>query len=58
MTAETLLASDFATLPDLIRAHAKERGNKLALVSEAGSMDYAALHVMKYRVASALQRDG
>ena len=58
MTAETLLASDFATLPDLIRAHAKERGNKLALVSEAGSMDYAALDVMMDRVASALQRDG
>jgi len=30
MSAEALLASDFATLPDIIRAHASERGGKTA----------------------------
>lgn len=58
MTADTLLASDFATLPALIRAHAAERGDKLALVSGAGSMTYAALDAMMDQVAAALQRDG
>ena len=31
MTAEAMLASDFATLPELIRAHSAERGQKAAL---------------------------
>ena len=30
-----MLASDFATLPDLIRAHARERGTKEALAAIA-----------------------
>ncbi len=58
MTADTLLASDFATLPALIRAHAAERGDKLALVSGAGSMSYTALDAMMDQVAAALKRDG
>ena len=58
MTAETMLASAFATLPDLIRAHAAERGAKTALVDGAGSLDYATLDAVMDRVAAALQRDG
>ncbi|OYY70586.1 class I adenylate-forming enzyme family protein [Sphingomonas sp. 28-63-12] len=57
MTAEMLLASDFATLPALIRAHAAERGGKLALVSATATMDYATLDNAMDSVAAALQRD-
>lgn len=58
MTAEEMLASEFATLPDLIRAHAAERGAKVAIADDAGSIDYATLDRMMDRVAAALQRDG
>ena len=58
MSADSLLASDFATLPDLIRAHAAERGDKPALASDEGTMTFAALDTMMDRVAAALQRDG
>lgn len=57
MTAEAMLASAFATLPALIRAHAAERGAKHALVSGDGTMDYATLDRMMDRIAAALQRD-
>ncbi len=58
MTAEAMLASAFATLPALIRAHAAERGAKQALVSGDGTMDYTMLDRMMDRIATALQRDG
>ncbi|WP_277970335.1 class I adenylate-forming enzyme family protein [Sphingomonas echinoides] len=58
MTAAALLASDFATLPDLIRAHAQERGDKVALAEAGGEIDYAALDALMDRIAAALQRDG
>jgi acyl-CoA synthetase (AMP-forming)/AMP-acid ligase II len=58
MTAADLLATGFATLPDLIRAHATEQGGKTALAALEGSIDYAALDALMDRVAAALQRDG
>ncbi|GAA0330095.1 class I adenylate-forming enzyme family protein [Sphingomonas oligophenolica] len=58
MIAADLLASDFATLPDLIRAHAAERGGKIALASDAGALDYAGLDRLMDRIAAALHRDG
>jgi len=58
MSAEALLTSDFATLPDIIRAHARERGGKTAVADLAASYSYAELDVMMDRVAAALQRDG
>jgi len=58
MTATDLLASDFATLPDLIRAHAAERADKPALIAEDRAITYAALDRLVDRVAAALQRDG
>ena len=58
MTAQELLASDFATLPDIIREHAKERGSKTAVADADGSYTYAELDAMMDRVAAALQRDG
>lgn len=58
MTAAELLARDFATLPDLIRAHAAEQGAKISLVPDERAIDYAALDALIDRVAAALQRDG
>ncbi|MEN2785528.1 class I adenylate-forming enzyme family protein [Sphingomonas qilianensis] len=57
-TAAALLASDFATLPDLIRAHATTQPDKVALAEAGGELDYAALDALIDRVAAALQRDG
>ncbi|MDB5703902.1 MAG: 4-coumarate--CoA ligase [Sphingomonas bacterium] len=58
MTAADMLATDFATLADLIRAHATERGGKAALASQAGTIDYAMLDALMDRIAAALQREG
>lgn len=57
-TAAELLASDFATLPDLIAAHARDQGEKAALIHDGAFLDYAALDSAMDRVAAALQRDG
>ncbi|MDE0877334.1 MAG: class I adenylate-forming enzyme family protein [Sphingomonas bacterium] len=57
-TAETMLASEFATLPDLIAAHARDRAGRVAVADEAGSLDYAMLDDRMNRVAAALQRGG
>ncbi|MGJ3648893.1 class I adenylate-forming enzyme family protein [Sphingomonas sp. GlSt437] len=58
MLAEALLVSDFATLPDLLRAHARERPDRIALADATGSLTYAALDETIDRVATSLQRDG
>ncbi|KQM65141.1 4-coumarate--CoA ligase [Sphingomonas sp. Leaf17] len=58
MTAPEMLATAFATLPDLIRAHAAERPTRPAIVDDAGGIDYAALDRRMDRIATALQRDG
>jgi acyl-CoA synthetase (AMP-forming)/AMP-acid ligase II len=55
--AATMLAGDFATLPDLIRAHARSQGDKIALAEAGGELDYAGLDALMDRVAAALQRD-
>ena len=57
-TAADMLATGFATLPDLIRAHARERGDRTAVADTQGSIDYRTLDAMMDRVAAALQRDG
>ncbi|MDV3456430.1 class I adenylate-forming enzyme family protein [Sphingomonas sp. HF-S4] len=57
-TAAALLAGDFATLPDLIRAHARERGAKPAIHFGEQSITYAELDRTMNRIAFALQRDG
>ena len=56
--ATDMLERDFGLLPDLIAAHARERGGKTALADDAGAIDYATLDRMMDRVAAALQRDG
>ncbi|HVJ00560.1 MAG TPA: class I adenylate-forming enzyme family protein [Sphingomonas sp.] len=58
MTAEAMLASDFAALSDLLRAHAKERPAKPALICGDTTLDYAELNRRIDRIAAALQRDG
>ncbi|ATY34411.1 4-coumarate--CoA ligase [Sphingomonas psychrotolerans] len=56
MTADEMLASDFATLPDLIRAHARDRGAKPAIVFGARMVDYAELDRAMDRIAFSLQQ--
>ncbi|SFP61090.1 class I adenylate-forming enzyme family protein [Sphingomonas rubra] len=58
MTAADLLAGDFATLPDLLAAHARERPDKVALADERGTLSYAALDRLAARIAASLQREG
>ena len=53
-----MLASDFATLSDLLRVHAIERGDRVALVEVGGELSYTALDALVDRVAAALQRGG
>ena len=52
-----MLTTGFATLPDLIHAHALERGDRTAVSDAQGSTDYRTLDRMMDRVAAALQRD-
>jgi acyl-CoA synthetase (AMP-forming)/AMP-acid ligase II len=58
VSAEGLLASDFATLPEVIRAHAIERPDQTALVEGDKTLTYGALAARMDRIAFALQRDG
>ncbi len=58
MSAEALLASDFAALPDLIRAHAADRPGHVALIEGDAQLDTAGLAALMDRIAFALQRDG
>lgn len=58
LTAEAMLASDFATLSDLIRTHAAAQGSKTAIVEGARSIVYAALDATMDRIAAALQQHG
>ncbi|MEO5938494.1 MAG: class I adenylate-forming enzyme family protein [Sphingomonas sp.] len=58
MNAADLLTSDFATLPDILRAHARDRGDKIAVANAGATLTYAALDALMDRIATALQRDG
>jgi long-chain acyl-CoA synthetase len=58
VSVEALLASNFATLPDLIRAHAVERPDHPALVESDATLTYRGLAALMDRIAFALQRDG
>ena len=57
-TIADLLARDFGTLPDLIRANAARQPDKLAIADDDGHISYAELDRLMDRVAVALQRDG
>ncbi|RYY26537.1 MAG: 4-coumarate--CoA ligase [Sphingomonadales bacterium] len=58
MRADEMLASGFATLSDLIRAHAREKPDQPAIIFEDRTLDYAALDALTDRFAASLQRDG
>ncbi len=52
------LSRDYGTVTDLIRAHATERPQRIALIEGERQLDFAALDVLMDRIAAALQRDG
>jgi acyl-CoA synthetase (AMP-forming)/AMP-acid ligase II len=56
--AATLLAGAFATLPDLLAAHAAARAGKVAVADDATQLTYAELDRLTARIAAGLQRDG
>ncbi len=57
-TATEILAQPFGTIPALISAHARERGDKLAVVHGDDALTYAQLDTRMDAIAAALQRDG
>lgn len=58
LAIEELLARDFGTIPDLIRAHASFRPHHPAFIQDGVTLDYQALDRRMDQVAAALQRDG
>jgi long-chain acyl-CoA synthetase len=52
------LSRDYGTVADLIRAHAAERPQRIALIEGERQLDFAALDALMDRIAAALQRDG
>ncbi|WP_343521196.1 class I adenylate-forming enzyme family protein [Sphingomonas sp.] len=57
-TAADILTHPFGTLPELIAAHARERGDKTAIVHGEASLTYAELDVRMNEIAAMIQRDG
>jgi acyl-CoA synthetase (AMP-forming)/AMP-acid ligase II len=58
MRTEEMLAGEFATVSDLIRGHAAERPDKVAMIHEDRAISYAELDPLLDRLATALQREG
>ncbi|RHW16279.1 4-coumarate--CoA ligase [Sphingomonas gilva] len=57
-TAREILEGAFGTIPSLIRLHAVERPDAVALAMDGASMTYRRLNREMDRVAAGLQRDG
>lgn len=57
-SSETLLASDFATLPALVKAFAQERPDHPAVADPDGRMSWKQLDNLADRIAARLQQDG
>ena len=55
---DDLMAQSFATMPDLIRAHAASRPDHLAVIDGDRMVTFAELDALIDRAAAALQRDG
>lgn len=55
---QTLLQSDFATLPDLVRAHAASRPQAIAVADPDVRYSWAELDALCDRIAARLQREG
>jgi len=58
MTAVRLIDQPFGSYSELIRAHARERPNHLALIEGERKVSFATLDAMLDRVAATLQRQG
>jgi acyl-CoA synthetase (AMP-forming)/AMP-acid ligase II len=58
MTSTDLLAGDFATLSDLIHAHAAERPDACAAADSGHRLTWAELDALMDRIAARLQQDG
>ena len=58
LSAARLLGRPFGSYSDLIRAHARERPDRIALVEDDRRVSFAALDAMMDRIAASLQRDG
>jgi acyl-CoA synthetase (AMP-forming)/AMP-acid ligase II len=58
MRFEALLEQPFATIPDLIACHARERPTHPALIQGDRQLDFAGLDGCMDRIAAALQRSG
>jgi long-chain acyl-CoA synthetase len=58
MQPADILRRDFATLSDLLRAHARVNPRHTALIHDGATVNYARLDQIADRVAAALQRDG
>ena len=58
MTAAELLAAEFATLPDLIRAHAQERPDAIAVADPDSRLSWQQLDEQADRIAARLQAEG
>ena len=57
MSVQALLEQKFATIPELIAAHAAARPAHAALIQGEARVDYAALDQLMDRVGASLQRD-
>ena len=58
MTAVELLESDFVVITDLVRAHARERGDATALSDPNRTLSWRELDDLIERVAARLQSEG
>lgn len=58
MTSIEMLESNFATLPDLIRAHARERPTDIAAADADRRLSWSELDIFMDRIAARLQQDG
>ena len=58
MTAADLLAADFATLPDLVRAHALERPDAIAVADPDRRINWRDFDALVDRIAARLQAEG
>src|SRR3546814_1862479 len=58
MTSIEMLDGDFATLPDLVRAHAAERPDAVAAADPSRRLSWSELDQLTDRIAARLQQDG
>ncbi len=58
MTSAQMLESDFATLPDLVSAHARERPSDIAAADAVRRLSWSELDALVDRIAARLQQEG